>query len=297
MTAHLASATATLRRTVAVIARRPRAALWTLAQLACAVFLVGLAALAAISIERWAAHHPAGGGGLVVYLGESIDEAQTTALVAELRQLPGVQRAELVSARESAHRLALALGGDAALLDGVDVASLPASLELSLAPGVGDVAALSPTVRALRGTPGVADVIVEPAAAVSGDDRLAGAAAMARTIGWAGAALIAGLALVIMLAALRVRLERPPREAAVLDLLGAPAGFVAVPVALAGALLSAVAALIAALALAVVALGLPGQLASVELAAPSAGALIGLVAAGALVGLVGGGLAGVARAP
>ena len=50
--------------------------------------------------------------------------------------MPGVQTAELVSAEETGKRLQHALGGDAALLDGVDPASLPESVEVTLAPGV-----------------------------------------------------------------------------------------------------------------------------------------------------------------
>jgi cell division protein FtsX len=282
-----------------IATRRPGAALWTLAQLSCAVFLVGLAVTTAATVERWATRHPGGGGVMVVYLGDGVDDAQATALVGELGRLQGVQRAELITAGESASRLGRALGADAALLDGVDLASLPASVEITLAPGVRDVAALSPTVRALRGVPGVAEVVVESGAEADAgpEDRIAAMLTTARTVGWTGAALLAGLALVIMFAALRIRLERPPRETAVLAMLGASSGFTAIPIALAGALLSAVAAAVAALALAGAAHGLPATLGSVEIAAPSTAALAGLVGLGALVGLIGGCLAGVARAP
>jgi cell division protein FtsX len=288
-----------LRRTAAIVIRHPRGALWTLAQLACAAFLIGLAATIGATVERWAAAHPGGGSVMVVYLGDGVDETQATALVAELRGLRGVSRAELISAADSATRLTRALGADASLLDGVDPKTLPASVEVTLAPGVRDVAALSPTVRALRGVPGVADVVVESGAEADAgpEDRIAAMLTTARTVGWTGAALLAGLALIIMFAALRLRLERSPRETAVLAMLGASSGFAAIPIALAGALLSAVAAAVAALALAVAAHGLPATLGSVEIAAPSTAALAGLVALGALVGLIGGCLAGVARAP
>src|SRR6185436_15014035 len=130
------------------------------------------------------------------------------ALVGELRGLRGVERAELVSPAESARRLARALGSDPALLDGIDRASLPASVEVALAPGVREVVAMSPTVRALRDAPGVAELIVEDGAG----DRLPGALEAARAIAWPAAALFAVLALLAALAAVRVRLDRPVRE-------------------------------------------------------------------------------------
>lgn len=285
-----------LRRTARLAAHRPRMALWTLLALASALFMAGMTATTAITVERWAVAHPGGGGVMVVYLGESVDDARAGVLVDELRVLRGVVRAELVSGAEAAARLNRALGPDPSLLDGVDPASLPASVEITLAPGVRDVVSLSPTIRALRGAPGVDDIVLEPGDEAV-DERLAGALATARAVAWTATALFAGLALVIVLAAVRVRLDRSPREAAVLALLGAPPGFTAIPSALAGALQGAVAAVVAALALGLAARELGASLGSIELVLPSVTALACLVAAGTLVGLVGGCLAGVARAP
>ena len=293
----IAPVIAALRRTAGIAAHRPSTALWTLAALSCALFVVGIAAITAATVDRWAAAHPGSGGAMVVYLADGVDDAQARALVGELQGLRGVERAELVPAGESARRLTRALGADPALLDGVDVATLPASVEVTLAPGVRDVAALSPTVRALRGAPGVADVVIADPGGDGHEDRIAGALQTARTVAWTGAAVFAALALVIVLAAVRVRLDRSPEEAAVLELLGAPPGFIAIPTALAGALQGVVAALVAAVALGLVVHGVDASIGKVELVTPSAGAFAGLVVLGGLVGLVGGGLAGVTRAP
>src|SRR5262249_38556716 len=119
-----------LRRPARIAARRPRAGLWTLLALSCALFVAAAAVIAAEAVDRWAGAHPPRGGNLVVYLGDGVDEAHAQALVGELRALRGVERAELVSATESAHRLVRALGPDPALLEGVDIASLPASVEV-----------------------------------------------------------------------------------------------------------------------------------------------------------------------
>ena len=60
------------------------------------------------------------------------------------------EHAELVPAAESAKRLQSALGADSALLDGVELGSLPPTVEVALQPGMRDVIALSPTVTRSR---------------------------------------------------------------------------------------------------------------------------------------------------
>ena len=133
-----------LARTGALAIKRPAAALWTMLALIAALFLAGAAGITAASIDRWADAHPGSGGALVVYLGDDVAPARAQGLLGELRGLRGVERAELIPAAESARRLTRALGGDQALLDGIDPESLPASVELTLAPGVRDVVAMSP---------------------------------------------------------------------------------------------------------------------------------------------------------
>jgi len=279
-----------VRRAGAIATRRPGASVWTALVLACALVIAAGAVLTAAAIDRWAAAHPGAGASMVVYL-DGVDPARAAALVGELSALRGVERAELVPAAESARRLTRALGADAALLDGVDLASLPASVEVRLAPGVRDVVAISPTLRALRSAPGVADVVVED----GGGDPLAAALGMARRVAWPAAAWIAALALVIALAVVRIGLARPEREARVLALLGAAPGFAALPTGLAGALHGAGAALVAAVALGGALHGLGTSLAELAPATPAA-ALAVLVGLGALLGGLGGSLAGVARA-
>ncbi|MGN6107351.1 MAG: permease-like cell division protein FtsX [Kofleriaceae bacterium] len=298
MIPRLASA---LRRTGRIAVDRPRAALWTLLALACALFAAGVAVIAATSIDRWAAARPGAPTSMVVYLGEGVSEARAQALVGELRALSGVERAELVPPAESARRLVRALGSDGALLEGVDLAALPASVEVALAPGVRDVIAISPTLRALRGAPGVADVVIDEAGEHAGEhsdvqgahgDRVSRSLGAMRGLAWTGAALFAGLAL-IALAAIRVRLDRGRQELAVAQLLGAGPGFLVIPTALAGALSGALAALIATLALGAGLHLYRDALAGVVV--PGFAELAVFVGIGALLGLIGGGLAGASR--
>jgi cell division protein FtsX len=288
-----------LRRTARIATARPRVALWTLLALTAALFAVGLAGLTAEHVGRWT-RATGGGASMVVYLGEAVDEARAQLLTAELAKLPGVDKAELVAGTESAARLQEALGPDSALLEGVEVASLPASVEVTLAPGMRDVILMSPTMAALRGAQGVDDVVVEDA----GSEKVLGTLRTVRLVAWTGAALLAGLALLVVLATIRVRLVRDEREQAVLHLLGAGPAFTIVPMALAGALQGAVAALLAALALYLglsiygdaIAHALAGALGSVQLVVPAASVIALFVAVGAGLGLVGGGLAGASRA-
>ena len=291
------------RRTLRFAFERPRATLWTLLALTCAMFAVGTAIVAAENLDDWAGAHPARGASMVVYLGEGVDNAHARTLVVELAKMPGVQTAELVSAEETGKRLQHALGGDAALLDGVDPASLPESVEVTLAPGVRDVVAMSPTVRALRGTAGVEDVVIED----GGEDHVAGTLGTVRAIAWIAAALFAGLALIVALAAVRLRLDRSRREREVAYLLGAAPGYFALPSAVAGALQGAIAA---GLAAGLVYVGLQvygddigatlassfGQRSALQLAFVPLTELVLFVAIGAALGLVGGGLAGASRA-
>jgi cell division transport system permease protein len=290
-----------LRRTGRILVERPRAALWTLGALTCALLLAGVAWFAADRIDQWtAAPIAASRASMVVYLGEGVDDAHAEALVAQLAKLPGVEHAELVPAAESAKRLQSALGADSALLAGVEVGSLPPSVEVALQPGMRDVIAMSPTVAALKGTPGIDDVIVED----GGNDRVASSLSVVRGAAWGGAALLSVLALIIVLASTRVRMEKSAREQAVLQLLGASPWFTAVPTALAGALQGAVAAALAAVALAIglaiyggdVAGALHGILGNAALAAPAAAEVLVFIGFGAVLGLVGGGLAGASRA-
>jgi len=282
-----------LRRSGRIATERPHVSAWTLVAATCALFVAGAALLAADSVERWATAPRSHGsaGALVVYLGDGVTESSAHVLVDQLAHLPGVDRAELVPAAESAKRLERSLGADAALLDGVDLASLPPSVEVALAPGVRDVLAMSPTIRALRGTPGVADVVLQDATR----DLEAPVAATAREVAWGAAGVMGLLAVVVVLASLRIRLERDRREREVYELLGASPAFTFVPTAIAGALHGAAAAVLAALAL-VLGLARFGSALPIDVVLPAVSVLFAFVAFGAALGFVGGSLAGSARA-
>ncbi len=294
MIARLASA---LRRSGRIATERPRAALWTTLALTCALLAVGIAAVTALTIDRVVATETTAGtrAGLVVYLGEGVSDARAHALVDQLRGLAGIDKVELVTPQESARRLVASLGSGAAMLEGVDVEALPASVEVTLAPGVRDVVAMSPIVRELRGASGVSEVVVEDSSEEHTKARVLGTV---RAVAWIAAALFAGLALLTALGSLRVRHEEVRHgrhsEWQVVELLGGGSSFLVIPTAVAGALQALLAALLACCLL-VVGLHLYGSDIPVEVVAPS-GAMVTIFLAGAAaIGLVAGGLAGVAR--
>lgn len=282
-----------MRRSVRIAIERPRTALWTLLALTCALFVVGAAAIAAASVDTWASDRPGASASMVIYLDNATPERAAT-IAGELGALQGVTSVEMVPAEESARRLVSSLGADAALLEGVDVTSLPASIEVKLAPGVRDVVMMSPTVRALAQTPNVVEVAMESAE----ENKISSVLATVRQIAWTGAALFAGLALITILASIRVRFDPRSQELRVVHLLGGSSAFVVVPRAIAGALSGVAAALLAAGALQLV-LALYGdtieRVLATALMAPALLHVLMFVGVGAAVGLVGGALAGASR--
>ncbi len=292
----IARLTSALRRTGRIAVERPRAALWTTLALTCALLAVGIAGMTALTIDRVVATETSSAtrAGLVVYLGEGVAEPRARALVGELRGLSGIERAELVTAQESARRLVSSLGSGAAMLEGVDVDSLPASVEVTLAPGVRDVVAMSPIVHELRGTSGISEVVVEE----TEDTKVSGVLGTVRAVCWIAAALFAGLALLTALASLRVRLEATQRgrhgEWAVVEMLGGKPSFVILPTALAGALQGLLAAVIAGCLL-IIGMHLYSSDVPVDIVVPS-GIMIAMFVGGATaIGLIAGGLAGLGR--
>jgi cell division transport system permease protein len=285
-----------VRRTGRIAVERPRAALWTTLALTCALLAVGLAAVTALTIDRVVSTetNSATRAGLVVYLGEGVSDARAATLVAELRTLSGIEKVELVTPQESARRLVGSLGSGAPMLEGVDIQSLPASVEVTLAPGVRDVVAMSPIVRELRGATGVSEVVVED----TEDTKVSGVLGTVRSVAWLAAALFAGLALLAALSSLRVRFEETQRgrhsEWSVVELLGGSPSHLVIPTALAGAIQGLLSAALAG-GLLLLGLHVYGGDVPVEIVVPE-GAMVAIFLGGAAaIGLVAGGLAGVSR--
>lgn len=246
-----------------------RRAGWTWA-IACAAALLTAAALTGgRAVTAWAQQR-GGQAQLVVYLAPDAEEAARAELAGALAKLGGVTGVELVSPEEALIRLRTALAADQALLDGVELEAMPASIEASLEPGVEAVLPMSPTYHALRQHAAVEDVVIEPAP----PDTLR--TAMRELAPWTkrGVLLIAGLAALGLFAAVRLAFALPRQELAVARLLGAGPGFHMIPMALAAALVALLGASAPAAAV------LLGQRWAF---APSVGDLVALAGGAALV--------------
>ncbi|MCX4241642.1 cell division protein FtsX [Paraliomyxa miuraensis] len=73
---------------------------------------------------------------VTVYLVDHAEPAAVDLMVERIGALPEVTRVERVSSEQALERLAEGLGEDGALVEGLDPAVLPPSLEIELAPGI-----------------------------------------------------------------------------------------------------------------------------------------------------------------
>ena len=293
MTPRLAHAA---RRIARAALFRPGRLPWAIGAIAASLLAFAVVQLAARNVDAWTATW-SGEASMVVYLDDGVGEDRARALAAELGGVGGVRAVEYVPAAEASRRLRVALGRDAALMEGVDDAALPASLEIVLDPGVRDVAAASPIVDRLRGTPGVESV------ELVGDwvEQVGTVLAALRAAAWALLGLLGGLSIWVVAATARLRLADRGlvEEARVAELLGAPAGFARWPHVVAGALHGAIGGVLAVAGLALVHRAvaddvtgaLAGVMGDVEVAFLPGAELALLVLLGAALGLVGSALA------
>lgn len=278
----LTSIVSILTRAGRTLARRPAASVW--AALAVAAALVGVAAidLAARHVGAWS-HDLRAQASMVVYLDEGATSEQADGVAAALRDVDGVEAALVVSTDDAADRLRAALGAHDELLAGVDPATLPLSIEVTLAPGVADVIGQSPLVAELRAAGAVEDVeVTRDYTAPLGD-----ALARLERLAWALFAIIGLAAALVVAAAVRLRVGETSGERSALAWLGASTWFVRAPALVAGAALGAVGAVLALAGAAGLIRVLDLDLTSASWPLARAALLVG---AGALLGLVGGAL-------
>ena len=273
-------------RSLALVGKQRAASLWAIAAVAAALVGVAATRLAAREVGAWS-HGARAQASMVVYLDEGATVERAAALADELRATAGVDAVTVVSAAEANERLRVALGTRDQLLDGVDADSLPVSLELTLAPGVADVADASPGVAMLRSRAGVEEV------EVTRDATAPVAAALARLgrLAWALFVVVGIGGVIAVAAAIRLHLVADARERATLRLLGAGPLLVRGPTLGAGVVLGVLGA-IAALAIGR-GLGATAELGALFDPRVWTPATVGVVVAlGAGLGLAGGVVAG-----
>lgn len=275
-----------VRRSLALLGKHRRASAWAVAAIAAALVGVAATRLAAEDVAAWS-HGARAQASMVVYLDEGATLEQADQLAQRLRARGGVDGVAVVSSTEASDRLRVALGAHDQLLDGVEPASLPISLEITLAAGTTDVAAASPVVAELRAAAGIEDVEITRDASAPLADALARLARLA----WALFVVVGVGGVIAVAAAIRLHLAADRAERATLQLLGAGPLFTRAPTWGAGLWLGVAGAAVALL----VGRGLAAtaELGSLFATQAFTPATLGVVLAlGAGIGLAGGVLAG-----
>ena len=212
--------------------------------IALSLLLVGVVELTALNVRRLSA----GWGSdvqMTVYLEDGVTSARAQKVAAALGKLPGVAAVRSVDAHQAWQRLQRSLGARADLLDGVEEGFLPASIEVTLKPGVAEVLRAHPAFERLKHTAGVEDV------ELMGDwaGRLRALERLLSTAGWAVAALVLCACLYIVGSTIRLGVFSRRDEIEIWKLVGATNGFVKAPFLVEGGLQGALGTGLAALLL------------------------------------------------
>jgi len=227
---------------------------------------------------------------VTAYLESDVSGEALRGLEERIRKIPGVDDVEAVSQGEALERFRASVGSGSALLDGLEINPLPASLEISLSQDRRSAEGMESVAKAIEGLAGVESLS-------SGRDWVEGylrAVALVRGIG-VGLGIILALATLLIVAnTIRLGIFARRDELEILSLVGASRSFVQTPFLLEGALQGAAGGAIAlGLLYALFRLVLPGFEFGLELlvgSAPrffSSGEALIVVAGGAGLGLFG----------
>jgi cell division transport system permease protein len=197
--------------------------------IAVSLFLIGLFALVLANmggiLERFSRELR-----LTVYLADDLGAEKEQALALRMQRIEGVERAEWVSREAALERFRRRLGGDAALLEGLEENPLPASVEVELAPAQRSAEGLAAVTKRLAALPGVAEV-GHGHAWVEGYAR---AVTLLRGAALALGGVLALAALVIVSNTIRLAVYARRDETDILMLVGATRSFVSIPFLLEG---------------------------------------------------------------
>ncbi len=227
-------------RAACAMARRPRSAALAVGAIAVGLVLLGGVRLAGDNVDDATAGWSRGVQ-MVVYLedGTSADRAQQ--IRGALEQLPGVAATRYVGPDAALGRLRESLGEHDELAADLGADMLPASIEVSLADGVREVASAAPIVDRLEGVRGVDEVeLLGPWV-----ERASGLASGLRRASWLLLILVGLACAYVVSITLRLSMARRRAEIDTLELLGATPGFVRAPLVVEGMLHGAAGGLVA----------------------------------------------------
>lgn len=161
---------------------------------------------------------------VTAFLAIDFDAGEEAALARRAATLAGVSRVELVTREAALERFRERLGGGA-LLDALEENPLPASIEVTLAPGADRAEEAGAVASALRALPGV-DEVAGGEAWVEGYAR---ALALVRSAGLGLGAILALATLLIVANTIRLAVYARRDELDILALVGASRTFLRVP--------------------------------------------------------------------
>jgi cell division transport system permease protein len=227
---------------------------------------------------------------VTAYLESEVSGEVLRGLEQRVREIPGVEDVEAVSQDEALERFRASVGSGSALLDGLDVNPLPASLEISLREDRRSAEGMEAVASAIEGLAGVESLS-------SGRDWVEGylrAVALVKGVGIGLGIILALATLLIVSNTIRLGVFARRDELEILSLVGASRPFVQTPFLLEGLLQGAAGGAVAlALLYALFRLALPGFEFGLELlvgSAPrffSSGEALFVVVGGAGLGLFG----------
>ncbi len=227
---------------------------------------------------------------VTAYLESAVSGEVLRGLEQRVREIPGVEDVESVSQDEALERFRASVGSGSALLDGLDVNPLPASLEISLREDRRSAEGMEAVASAIEGLAGVESLS-------SGRDWVEGylrAVALVKGVGIGLGIILALATLLIVSNTIRLGIFARRDELEILSLVGASRPFVQTPFLLEGLLQGAAGGAVAlALLYALFRLALPGFEFGLELlvgSAPrffSSGEALFVVVGGAGLGLFG----------
>ena len=227
---------------------------------------------------------------VTAYLETGISEEALRELENRVRRVDGVESVEGISPDEALARFRDAVGSKSALLEGLDVNPLPASLEISLTPDRRSADGMAAVVGVIEGLAGVESLS-------SGRDWVEGylrAVALLRSTGTGLGAILALATLLIVANTIRLGIFARRDELEILSLVGASRAFVHTPFLMEGVLQGTAGGVIAlSLLFALFSLVLPGLEFGLELLVGSAPRFfspaesLGLIGVGGGLGLIG----------
>jgi cell division transport system permease protein len=222
------------------IAATPGTAIVATATITVALVLVGAFGLVVLNMQSLLAR-VGDAVQVTAFLGDGVSDADRAALVARIRAIDGVARADLVSEAQALERFRGGVGQGFALVEGLGSNPLPASIEIALEGRYRTPADLARVAAAVASMPGVADI-------TSGADWVAGyVRALALVRGLAlGLGVIFVLATTLIVSnTIRLAVLSRRDELEILALVGASRSFVNTPFLIEGLLQGAVAGAVA----------------------------------------------------